>query len=203
MTRAARSMSLSLANTAVKTLMIATVAKSVTDQRMNASVRTTMNKYTFTKENGNRVSVNANNLTAAREKACVVGVPHNFIREPLTNDIARPVVVEPSREYDAAAAHIVALEAAYNLMHSALIKEKDQRRALEAELAECKPCNCWRKGNVLPRGERMPMTLQTLQDAWDRDQELICDQDAEISKLKQRINKLDQANKSINNEETT
>ena len=56
--------------------------------------------------------------------------------EPFDNDIARPVVVEPSREYDAAGAHIAALE-------------------------------------------------------------------EEIIWLKQRINKLEQANKPINNEETT
>ena len=42
------------------------------------------------------------------------------------------------------------------------------------------------------RGEKCPPTLEAAQAAWDRDQELIEEQRAEIAKLKQTINQLRQ-----------
>ena len=53
-------------------------------------------------------------------------------------------------------------------------------------------CRCWRKSNTVARGENMPKTVETLQAAWDRDQELIFEQKAEIEKLKCTINDLRQ-----------
>lgn len=49
-------------------------------------------------------------------------------------------------------------------------------------------CDCWRKQNNRPRGIPAPRTIETLQAAWDRDQELIFEQKAEISRLKQKLN---------------
>ena len=45
------------------------------------------------------------------------------------------------------------------------------------------------------KGEQPPQTLETLQAAWDRDQELIFEQKDEISKLKETINQLRQKHK--------
>lgn len=53
-------------------------------------------------------------------------------------------------------------------------------------------CECWRKHNNYPRGVKPPKTLESLQAAWDRDQELIFEQKAEIEKLSQTVNKLRQ-----------
>ena len=51
-------------------------------------------------------------------------------------------------------------------------------------------CDCWRKQNTRPRGESAPNTIETLQAAWDRDQEFMTDQKDEISRLKQTVNNL-------------
>lgn len=53
-------------------------------------------------------------------------------------------------------------------------------------------CRCWRKSNTVARGEKMPNTIETLQAAWDRDQELIFEQKAEIERLKRTVNDLRQ-----------
>ena len=51
----------------------------------------------------------------------------------------------------------------------------------------------WRNHSVnFARAERCPQTVETLQAAWDRDQELIEEQRLEIAKLKQTINQLRQ-----------
>ena len=51
----------------------------------------------------------------------------------------------------------------------------------------------WRNHSVnFARAERCPQTVETLQAAWDRDQELIEEQRAEIAKHKQTINQLRQ-----------
>lgn len=42
------------------------------------------------------------------------------------------------------------------------------------------------------KGETPPQTLESLQAAWDRDQELIFEMKAEISSLKMKINNLQQ-----------
>jgi hypothetical protein len=38
------------------------------------------------------------------------------------------------------------------------------------------------------KGEKCPETIETLQAAWDRDQELILEQRQEISRLKEKLN---------------
>jgi len=54
-------------------------------------------------------------------------------------------------------------------------------------------CRCWRKHSKdYPRGATPPMTIESLQAAWDRDQEVLFEQRQEISKLQQRINTLEQ-----------
>lgn len=54
-------------------------------------------------------------------------------------------------------------------------------------------CTCWRSHSKdFARGVKPPLTLESLQAAWGRDQELIFDQKAEIEKLKATINKLNQ-----------
>lgn len=51
----------------------------------------------------------------------------------------------------------------------------------------------WRTHSAqFAKGEKCPQTIETLQAAWDRDQELIEDQRKEISKLKEKINQLQQ-----------
>lgn len=51
----------------------------------------------------------------------------------------------------------------------------------------------WRAHSVqYAKGEKCPQTLETLQAAWDRDQELIDEQRKEISKLKEKVNQLQQ-----------
>ena len=55
-------------------------------------------------------------------------------------------------------------------------------------------CNCWRKFcKDIPKGEGMPRTIEALEARADIGDELILDQKEEISKLKQKINKLEQA----------
>jgi hypothetical protein len=50
-------------------------------------------------------------------------------------------------------------------------------------------CNCWRAHSVnYAKGEGAPQTIETLQAAWDRDQELLLEQKAEISRLKEKLN---------------
>ena len=60
-------------------------------------------------------------------------------------------------------------------------------------------CKCWRNHSKdFAKGDRPPQTIETLQAAWGRDQELIFEQRDEISKLKQKINKLAQFKESTN-----
>ena len=55
-------------------------------------------------------------------------------------------------------------------------------------------CKCWRKHSKdFTKGEKPPITLESLQAAWDRDQELIFELRKEISEFKQVINKLSQS----------
>lgn len=50
-------------------------------------------------------------------------------------------------------------------------------------------CRCWQAHSVnYAKGENAPNTIETLQAAWDRDQELILEQKAEISRLKEKLN---------------
>lgn len=63
--------------------------------------------------------------------------------------------------------------------------------------AETKPAEQpvagWRGHSVqFAKGEKCPETIETLQAAWDRDQELIEDQRKEIASLKQTVNQLRQ-----------
>ena len=53
-----------------------------------------------------------------------------------------------------------------------------------------KECACWRNQNNRPRGESAPKTIETLQAAWGRDQELIFEMKDEISRLKDKNNQL-------------
>jgi len=54
-------------------------------------------------------------------------------------------------------------------------------------------CKCWRGQNKnFGRHDKAPKTLESLQAAWDRDQELIFEMKDEISGLKQKVNKLTQ-----------
>lgn len=51
----------------------------------------------------------------------------------------------------------------------------------------------WRSHSKnFPKGEKPPQTLESLQAAWQRDQELLLDQAKEISRLKVKINNLNQ-----------
>jgi len=51
----------------------------------------------------------------------------------------------------------------------------------------------WREHSVnYAKGEKCPETIETLQAAWDRDQELINDMRHEIARHKTRINRLEQ-----------
>lgn len=57
-------------------------------------------------------------------------------------------------------------------------------------------CSCWRQHSKdFPRGVTPPKTLESLQAAWDRDQELIAEQVALIASLKATINTLKQRHK--------
>jgi len=54
-------------------------------------------------------------------------------------------------------------------------------------------CRCWREHSKdYPRQATPPQTLESLQAAWDRDQELIFQQKDEISLLKHTVNQLKQ-----------
>ena len=53
---------------------------------------------------------------------------------------------------------------------------------------------CWREhSKSYPKGVTPPKTLESLQAAWDRDQELIFDQKDEIARLKVKLNKYQQS----------
>jgi len=59
-------------------------------------------------------------------------------------------------------------------------------------------CICWRKHSVnFAKGESCPRTIETLQAAWDRDQELIEEQRQELAKKTETINQLRQQIKSL------
>ncbi len=58
-------------------------------------------------------------------------------------------------------------------------------KSLKAEIAHL-------KGSTPSKGEPMPKTIQHYQANAERDQELILEQKEEISKLKQKVNKLGQ-----------
>ena len=50
-------------------------------------------------------------------------------------------------------------------------------------------CKCWRAHSAnFAKGEKPPETIETLQAAWDRDQELLLEQKEEISRLKRKLN---------------
>ena len=87
----------------------------------------------------------------------------------------------------------VSAERDTNAMLTELLeKAESERDAALAELAEVKESG-WRNYSVnFARGEKCPPTLEAAQAAWDRDQELIEEQRAEIAKLKQTINQLRQ-----------
>ena len=54
----------------------------------------------------------------------------------------------------------------------------------------------WREhSKQYAKGEKCPETIETLQAAWDRDQELMMGQKAEISRLKEKLNRAEQRNK--------
>lgn len=54
-------------------------------------------------------------------------------------------------------------------------------------------CTCWRQHSKnYPKGVTPPQTLESLQAAWDRDQEVMFEMQKEISRLKLTINKLRQ-----------
>ena len=62
--------------------------------------------------------------------------------------------------------------------------------------AEVMKCKCWRKHSKdFAKGESPPKTIEGLQAAWDRDQELIFEQKEEISRLKREVNNLKQENR--------
>lgn len=68
---------------------------------------------------------------------------------------------------------------------------------LRAELSAIKAGQgeavAWRDHSInYAKGDKCPATIETLQAAWDRDQELMLDQKAEISRLKETINQLRQ-----------
>ena len=52
---------------------------------------------------------------------------------------------------------------------------------------------CWRAHSAqFAKGVTPPQTIESLQAAWERDQELIDDQRREISRLKETVNQLRQ-----------
>ena len=57
-------------------------------------------------------------------------------------------------------------------------------------------CNCWRKlSKDIPKNQPAPDTVEHLQAAWERDQELIFEMRDEITRLKVKLNQARQ-NKS-------
>lgn len=70
---------------------------------------------------------------------------------------------------------------------------KQERDALRAQLTSQGGEVGWREHSVnYAKGEKCPETIETLQAAWDRDQELINDMRHEIARHKARINRLEQ-----------
>ena len=54
-------------------------------------------------------------------------------------------------------------------------------------------CKCWRKHSLdYPRGQTPPQDIESLQAAWDRDQELIFEMKQEIGELKDKVHRLQQ-----------
>lgn len=59
-------------------------------------------------------------------------------------------------------------------------------------------CNCWRKHSAnFARGKSCPRDIETLQAAWDRDQELIEEQRQALAKKSEKINQLRQEIESL------
>ncbi len=68
-----------------------------------------------------------------------------------------------------------------------LMTVAQHNRIVEALTAP--PSPDWREhSRHIAKGERCPETIETLQAAWARDQELMLDQKAEISRLKEKLN---------------
>ncbi len=79
-------------------------------------------KYVFTNADGKKSVINSSCELSTRIKEnyqSSLGGYCTYTVEPFDNDIARAVVVEPSREYDSAQALIDALEDEVNLYKSA------------------------------------------------------------------------------------
>lgn len=54
-------------------------------------------------------------------------------------------------------------------------------------------CRCWRQHSKnYPKGVTPPKTIESLEAAWDRDQELIFEQKEEIQRLKMKLNQANQ-----------
>ena len=91
------------------------------------------------------------------------------------------------------AAEVERWERSFHDIHEPALRDAHAYiQELRAELAKVKASG-WRNYSVnFARGEKCPPTLESAQAAWDRDQELIEEQRAEIAKLKQTINQLRQ-----------
>lgn len=73
-----------------------------------------------------------------------------------------------------------------------LMTVAQHQRILAASVGSAEPV-AWREHSVnYAKGEKCPETIETLQAAWDRDQELINDMRQEIARHKTRINRLEQ-----------
>lgn len=73
-----------------------------------------------------------------------------------------------------------------------LMAVAQHQRILAASAGSDEPI-AWREHSVnYAKGEKCPETIETLQAAWDRDQELINDMRHEIARHKTRINRLEQ-----------
>lgn len=54
-------------------------------------------------------------------------------------------------------------------------------------------CTCWRQHSKdSPRGQKCPDTIEALQAAWERDQEVMFQMREEIARMKSGINRRDQ-----------
>lgn len=75
----------------------------------------------------------------------------------------------------------------------AAVKAWNERAELSRLKAGQGEAVAWRDHSVnYAKGEKCPATVETLQAAWGRDQELMLDQKAEISRLKETVNQLRQ-----------